>query len=174
MSGHTDRPLLFLDVDGPLLPFKARPAGWNHSSGSDVTWSLDGIGNPLLSRLDPDDGRRLLALGCQLVWATTWMAQANEVLSPRLGLPDLPVVEWPDADEDPAPRLHWKTEYLIRWAAGRPFVWLDDETTDADRRWVAAHHPTRALLRTVDPYVGLTEADLSAVRQWLVHGDEAA
>ncbi|BCB92023.1 hypothetical protein Psuf_093360 [Phytohabitans suffuscus] len=46
-------------------------------------------------------------------------------------------------------------------------MWLDDETTDADRRWVAAHHPRPALLRRVDPYRGLTGADVAAVRQWL-------
>lgn len=113
-----------------------------------------------------------MSLGCQLVWATTWMTEANEVISPRLGLPDLPVVEWPDGDEDPERGLHWKTVFLTRWAAGRPFVWLDDETTDADRRWVKAHHLARALLHRVDPYTGLTEADLSTIRRWLVRGDD--
>ncbi|RLK22606.1 hypothetical protein DER29_0443 [Micromonospora sp. M71_S20] len=173
LPGRTDRPLVFLDVDGPLIPFRARPVERRRSSGGAVA-PLDGTGNPLLDRLDPDDGRRLLALGCELVWATTWMAEANEIVAPRLGLPDLPVVEWPDDDEEPRRGLHWKTEPLTRWAAGRPFVWLDDETTGADRRWVAAHHPARALLHRVDPYVGLTEADLSAVCRWLTAADGAA
>ena len=64
--------------------------------------------------------------------------------------------------------------FLTQWAAGRPFVWLDDETTDADQRWVAAHHPARALLHRVDPYVGLTEADFEAIRQWLPQGEGPA
>jgi hypothetical protein len=96
------------------------------------------------------------------------MAEANEVVAPRLGLPDLPVVAWPDEDDDPGePGVHWKTVCLTRWAAGRPFVWLDDETTDADRRWVAAHHPAPALLHRVDRAVGLTGTDLDTVRDWL-------
>ena len=70
--------------------------------------------------------------------------------------------------------MHWKTVFLTQWAAGRPFVWLDDETTDADRRWIAAHHPEPALLCRVDPYLGLTDADFSAVRQWLGHRHETA
>ncbi len=62
-------------------------------------------GNPLLAGLDAEHGRRLAALPADLVWATTWMAEANEVLAPRLGLPQLPVVGWPD-DEGNGGRLH--------------------------------------------------------------------
>jgi hypothetical protein len=173
MPGRTDRPLVFLDVDGTLIPFSARPVRIQGSASGPSTASASRPGNPLLDRLDPDDGRRLLQLGCQLVWATTWMAEANEVISPRLGLPDLPCVVWPDDDEEPRPGLHWKTAFLTRWAAGRPFIWLDDEITDADRRWVAAHHAVRALLHRVDPHLALTGADLSAVRRWLDELDNA-
>jgi hypothetical protein len=56
---------------------------------------------------------------------------------------------------------------LTRWAAGRPFIWLDDEITGADRQWVAAHHSGKALLHRVDPHAGRTEADFSLMHQWL-------
>ncbi|SCL29037.1 hypothetical protein GA0074692_2651 [Micromonospora pallida] len=151
----TDRPLLFLDVDGTLLPF----GGAAGPMGDD--------GNPLLAGLDVGHGRRLAALPCDLVWATTWLAEANEVLAPRLGLPQLPVVDWPDDDEDDGGRLHWKTRRLVEWAAGRPFAWVDDEITQADRAWVAANHRAHALLHRVDPRRGLTDADYRTVGQWL-------
>ncbi|MEV6636830.1 HAD domain-containing protein [Actinoplanes sp. NPDC051470] len=147
--------MLFLDVDGTILPF---------GGGAPIT-SPERGGNPLLARLDPEQGSRLAALGCEIVWATTWMGEANEVLSPLLGFGPLPVVEWSDSDDDP--RLHWKTRDLARWAAGRPFVWVDDEIGEADRAWVAAHHPAPALLQRVDPAVGLTAAGLAAIRSWL-------
>jgi hypothetical protein len=151
---------------------RARSADTGRSS-SGVADAADGVGNPLLDRLEPADGGRLLALPGELVWASTWVAEANEVVAPRLGLPVLPFVEWPDDDEEPQRGVHWKTVPLTRWAAGRPFVWLDDETTDADRRWVAAHHSQPALLRRVDSYLGLTDADVVAVRQWLEQREEA-
>jgi len=52
------------------------------------------------------------------------MAEANEVISPRLGFPELPVVEWADGAEEPEHGLRWKTVLLTQWAAGRPFVWF--------------------------------------------------
>ena len=85
------RPLLFLDVDGPLIPF-------GRSSGDYETFTDADSGNPLLSRVDPALGPRLLALGCDLVWATTWLADANECVAPLLGLPPLPVLDFPDTD----------------------------------------------------------------------------
>ncbi|MFB7906326.1 HAD domain-containing protein [Kitasatospora sp. NPDC056076] len=162
-------PLLFLDVDGPLIPFGAPPPGGY------PTYPGPGAGpsgNPLVARVDPGLGPRLLALPCQLVWATTWLADADACLAPRLGLPRLPYVDWPDTDlpgdgSTLHAQLHWKTSTLVAWAAGRRFVWVDDEITPADRRWVEANSPAAALLHRVDPRVGLTEADFTTVDTWL-------
>ncbi|MCY0941078.1 HAD domain-containing protein [Streptomyces antarcticus] len=159
MTGSAARPLLYLDVDGPLIPFGAGP----YPPGDDA--------NPLLARIDPSLGPRLASLGCVLVWATTWMEEANECVAPRLGLPDLPVVPWPEpSDADARGGIHWKTPALLAHAAGRPFIWVDDEITGADRAWVAARHPGRALLHRVDPGLGLAEPDLAALRAWFGGG----
>lgn len=94
--------------------------------------------------------------------------------SPRLGLPRLAVVTWPEEpsaeeEQDERQGLHWKTRTLVRWAAGRAFAWADDEITSADRNWVAACHPGQALLHCVNPATGITEADYRTIGQWL-HG----
>jgi hypothetical protein len=39
--------------------------------------------------------------------------------------------------------------------------------TDADLRWIAEHHRAPAMLHRVDPYLGLTKRDFTAVRRWL-------
>ncbi|CAL9455586.1 hypothetical protein SUDANB108_02532 [Streptomyces sp. enrichment culture] len=166
MTSAAGRPLLFLDVDGPLIPFGS-PAGPPRAADGGA-WAPAGPGNPLLTRLDPGIGPRLLALDCRLVWATTWGEEANEVVAPRLGLPRLPLVPWPDAEADDGPRgLHWKTRPLVEWADGRPFIWVDDEISGVDRQWVDAGHPAPSLLHRVDPAEGLGHADFRALAGWL-------
>jgi hypothetical protein len=99
------------------------------------------------------------------------MGDANACISPLLGLPQLDVVDWPEPSEsearDERNGLHWKTRPLVAWASGRPFAWVDDEITDADRAWVAAHHPGRALLHRVDPCHGITDGDYTVLDSWL-------
>ncbi|WP_329491713.1 HAD domain-containing protein [Kitasatospora sp. NBC_01246] len=173
MTSSAQRPLLFLDVDGPLIPFGATaqelPDGY--PTFRTATGLRVADANPLLARIDPAHGRRLAALPCELVWATTWMAEANEYVAPLIGLPELPVVTWPEPtgqdEQDELDGLHWKTRALLDWAAGRPFAWVDDEITDIDRAWMSAHHGDRALLHRVDPRWGLADADYAALDHWL-------
>jgi hypothetical protein len=153
-------PLLFLDVDGTLIPFGQQQAPTSTPTDS------------YLARLDPHIGARLSALPCHLVWATTWEDDANTEVAPRLGLPPMPVVRWPDPTpehelEDQWFNLHWKTRTLAAWAAGRPFIWVDDEISKADQDWVATHYPGRALLHRVEAAQGITDVDMDAFDTWL-------
>lgn len=154
--------LLFLDVDGTLLPFGG-PGPYPEYDGPVAESAAL---HPLLARVDPALGPRLAGLGCELVWATTWMDDANTCLAPWLGLPRLPLLDCP-ADADVPPGLHWKTLPLLTRAAGRPFVWVDDEIRAADRAWVASRYPGPALLHRVDHRAGLTDADFAELERWI-------
>jgi hypothetical protein len=154
-------PILFLDVDGPLLPFGEDPQRAPSAAAVDSH----------MARLTPEIGRQLAALPCELVWATTWEDEANAEIAPRLGLPRMRVVTWPEPSdeherEDRWFGLHWKTRPLVDWAAGHPFAWIDDEITDADREWVAAHHSGPALLHHVESFRGLVDEDFAVLGNW--------
>jgi hypothetical protein len=151
--------LIFLDVDGTLLPFvgSSRP-------------QFPGAGeNPLIEQIDLEQGRRLAALPAELIWATTWMDEANESLGPCLGWPRLSVLEAAEPSAvDEYFGLHWKTRPIIDRAGGQAFAWVDDEITDADQEWVSEHHPGLALLLRVDPHVGLAAADFALLTTWVL------
>ncbi|MBV8932773.1 MAG: hypothetical protein JOZ47_07375 [Kutzneria sp.] len=171
-----DKPLLLLDVDGPLNPFAARPhrcpqgyatyrtkpSSWISANAPKPAFSVP----PLRVWLNAEHGARLKALPYDLVWATTWTHEANEWIGPPLDLPELPFVNWPRPRRIDPEGLHWKTRYAVEWVAGRPFAWVDDEIGQADRDWVALHHDAPALLHWVSPRRGLVEEDFRILADW--------
>ncbi|MEU0301511.1 hypothetical protein ABZ252_18885 [Streptomyces sp. NPDC006175] len=164
------KPLLMIDIDGPLNPYAALsrptvPEGYTLHRMRPTGWRT---GTPLPVLLDPGHGGELLALAdrYELVWATTWKDEANEWVGPRIGLPPLPYIDWPAMHTATADGTYWKTRHVVDYADGRPFAWIDDEISVLDTDWVAAHHPGRALLRRVGPWVGLVRADFEALADW--------
>ncbi|GGV16436.1 hypothetical protein GCM10010260_64630 [Streptomyces filipinensis] len=159
------RPLLFLDVDGPLNPYAAQPEG-RPEGYTTILVPLDSR-RPLRVWLNPAHGPALLGLGYDLCWATSWMAEANIWIAPVVGLPELPYVDFARGLFAERPDgVHWKTEAIVAHAGGRPFAWVDDEQSPADTRYVRARHPGPALLRHVHPGIGLRDADFTALRKF--------
>lgn len=159
-NGNTPTPpLLFVDIDGPLNPYLANPRSARRDEY--VVSRLNGI----QVRLHPTHGPTLLDLPFNLVWASTWEHDANLWIAPALGLPQLPVCEFPDTGTTPA-GLYFKTPTIVEYAANHPFAWIDDEITDTDREWVAQRHEGPALLRWVDPAIGLESTDFEALQTW--------
>ncbi|WP_042365057.1 HAD domain-containing protein [Streptacidiphilus neutrinimicus] len=170
-----------LDVDGPLNPFGAmpdhRPDGFQEHFLMPPSWAaLEELRiaaaprarepMPLPVWLNPAHGAQLLDLPFELVWATTWEAEANAFISPLLGLPDLPYIAWQAPRRATQGRRCWKTSEIVAWAAGRPFAWVDDEISRADGEWVAEHHSGPALLRRIDPRRGLGAEDFTDLSAW--------
>ena len=139
------KPLLLLDVDGVLIPYAAaeQPTGFEAQTLlGELVWLAPYHGawlRPLCDRF-------------QLIWATGWEHDANRLIAPILGLPELPVIEFPRNAAGRFTKLHT----VARYAADRPLVWIDDELTDAARAW-AAGRATPARLIDADPAIGLTQ-----------------
>ncbi|MEU9955296.1 hypothetical protein [Streptomyces sp. NPDC050982] len=170
-----NRPLLYLDVDGPLNPYAAkphrRPAGYATHRMKPEGWIAQHPGTPrayvkpLRVWLNPEHGPPLRELGerYDLVWATTWGAEANTYIGPVIGLPRLPVVDWPTTHDICPDGTFWKTRHLVAHAQGRPFAWVDDDLDDTDRAFVASHHGSPALLHHVDARIGLLDTDFAVL-----------
>jgi hypothetical protein len=167
------RTLLFLDVDGPLNPYAAkpskRPEGYvtlrvPREAAPGVRLTRE---KPLRVWLNPAHGPALLALDYDLCWATTWMNLANTWIGPALGLPELPYVDFGDALLAERPDgIHWKTDPLVAYAEGRPFAWVDDEQSALDLTRATATHHAPALLHHVNPRTGLLAADFAALAEF--------
>lgn len=176
------RPVLLVDVDGPLNPYAAkphrRPADYETHRLMTPRWRAAeqrrarewGLANtsakPLRVWLNPRHGPALEALPFDLVWATTWEEEANAYVAPVLGLPELPFIAWSSPRTEPGGGVFWKTPEIVAWAEGRAFAWIDDEITEADRTWVAEHHDGPALLHRIDPRRGLVADDFTTLAEW--------
>ncbi|WP_371672301.1 hypothetical protein OG985_34520 [Streptomyces sp. NBC_00289] len=159
------RPLLFLDVDGPLNPYAAQPE--RRPEGYTTIRASVRPGRPLRVWLNPSHGPALLTLDYDLCWATTWMDAANRWIAPVVGLPELPWVDFGEGLFAVRPDgVHWKTEAIVAYAGGRAFAWVDDEQSPADEVYVAGRHPGSALLYHVDPRIGLRERDFTALARF--------
>ncbi|MEU1280359.1 hypothetical protein [Streptomyces sp. NPDC005805] len=163
------KPLLLIDVDGPLNPYAAkaqrRPEGYGTHRMRPTGWT---DGRPLRVWLNPAHGPELLALAehYELVWGTTWKGEANTWIGPPLGLPRLPFVDWPKMHGRAPGGTFWKTQYILEYAPGRPFAWVDDDITPYDHEYVERHHLAPALLLSIDPRRGLLRPDFDRLADW--------
>jgi hypothetical protein len=165
------RPVLLLDVDGPLNPWAAKP--WRRPEGYETHRmrppGRENEKKPLRVWLNPGHGPALLALPFDLAWCTGWLSSANRWIAPCIGLPGLPHVpldELPLATKGSP--LCWKTPAVALWAQEqrRPFAWVDDEITDADREYMTAMRSGPALLLAISPRLGLRSDDFAELSEW--------
>lgn len=171
------RPLVLLDVDGPLSPWAAnqdtRPPGFVEHRVRMAGWSWR---KPLRIWLNPAHGPALLGLadriGADLAWATNWDHDANTVIGPAIGLPVLPVVEVRAyLEPQPGQAFRWKFGPVARYAGRRAVAWLDDDfdihpaVRDEFLAKRAADGLATELVR-VDPHIGITEEHLAAITVW--------
>lgn len=161
----SDKPLLLIDVDGPLNPY----ANSNNQLRKGKVFHLYKLlgFKVWLTRWHGEELMKLAEL-YELVWCTTWEHDANSLIGPRIGLPDLPVIEFEKLlpSQPPVAGLHWKVAGIRLYADGRPFAWIDDEASQRDDQYLRDTHNAPCLVRQISPVTGLTKDDFAALREW--------
>jgi hypothetical protein len=97
----------------------------------------------------------------ELTWATTWEADANREIGPRIGLPELPFLVFGDLE----PLGAWKTAAIDAAAEGRPLAWIDDDIGRDAQAWADARAAPTLLLRA-DPGVGLVRRHIDSLERF--------
>jgi hypothetical protein len=149
----TDKPLLFLDVDGVISLFGFRE-GYGLAAG-DASFegcppgrlhSINGVMHYISSACAAHLER--LAERYELVWATGWEETANDYLPHLLGLPEgLPYLTF-DGRVRAGP-AHWKIEAIDEYAGDRPLAWIDDNVDESCRVWAAGRQAPTLIIETV-------------------------
>jgi Swiss Army Knife RNA repair-like protein len=155
----TNRPILFLDVDGVIslfdFPMDRPPPGAFHSIDGIIHCIGDRAGE-LLGRL----GDRF-----ELVWATGWEEKANEYLPHILELGrELPVLRFDGRAVFGS--AHWKLQAIDDYAAERPVAWIDDFLDKECRAW-AERRAAPTLLVESESAVGITEEQVEELLAWV-------
>ncbi|WP_106400614.1 HAD domain-containing protein [Actinocorallia populi] len=175
-----ERPTLLIDVDGVLNPGRHRGAGFTVHQLQPTGWT-----RTLSVALNPAHGAMLLefaaANGVELVWATTWVDDANTMIGPVIGLPELPVVPIPMLPRrGPDSVLSigaWKAQHVAAWAGlQRRFVWLDDEhnvASQLEKRRKAGEVGAHLVIQ-VSPKSGLRDRHLAKAAQWFAQNGTPA
>jgi hypothetical protein len=176
VASTTSHPLILLDVDGPLNPYTAKPSqrpnGYETHRLVPNGWNAR---RPLRVWLKPTHGDLLLALAeltrAELVWCTTWNSDANRLIAPLIGLPELATITVDTEHE------YWKFAAARQYVGPvRTVLWFDDDFRlfPEGARWFQRERvpAARTLLHYVSPDKGLTYEDVERARRWLLEEDE--
>lgn len=165
---QSSKPVWLLDVDGVVNCWPApsflqlvQSQDWDDAvvRGHKIWWS-----RALVSFINE------VASAVQPVWLTTWGRGAADLLAPRLGLPDFPVIEDQTGDTDP--NLQWwklqRVEELRAWLGpDRSMVWTDDHAHDGIRAECKSALGENSLLLQPESNPGLTPLHCAAIKEFV-------
>ena len=148
------RPLLLLDIDGVLNPFAACPTGY-------AEYFLFPDDEPVRLARMHSAWLHELSEPFEIVWASGWGDQANQLLGPILNLPDYGSVPFPPVPFEPEEKL----PAIQSFVQDRAVAWVDDVLLPRAWAWSTERRdPT--LLIAVDPAVGLEREHVDRLLRW--------
>ena len=157
------KPVVFLDVDGVLnaVPYSRLPKGFDDFERTELQHFLITYSKRM--------GERFAALDANLMWLSTWGSYANDYIGPLFGWHPLGVVDQSNCD----PRYSWWKSFAARRFLAshpRPFIWLDDDLTLAQRSgeigWVDKYELPKLLITPVTRH-GLLPEHLEHIEVWI-------
>ena len=160
MTPRTNKPILFVDVDGVLSLFGFEPVAGNLPGH--FHW-IDGVAHCIPEEVGPRLAR--LAERFELVWATGWEDKANEYLPFILKLPDpeLPCLTFDGRAVFGT--AHWKLEAIEEYAGERPAAWIDDNLNETCHQWAEGRSAPTLLVETQSA-IGMTDEDVERLLAW--------
>lgn len=150
MSESYRKPIIFVDVDGPLNPWKNLPNKNNIAANKakrfiapkgvptkadKFAWewfeatATDGITYSVLLAPDTAPYWARIHEVFTVVWCTTWEDAANTEIGPRVGIKNSPVLYFPgDCNDANGPAHQWAKLYGHRgsWKTRWVAKWIDD------------------------------------------------
>lgn len=184
-NSATSKPVLLVDVDGVLNPFKmkthkAESKGFdihNISVPGDDTYEVFISSSMMKMLFDMQEN-------FDLVWCTTWNHWANKLILPLAGFdfPAFPVLEldMPTTSTGTfGKKPFWKSPQVVEAFtngdyAGRRFAWIDDCITHkADKPYMQKHFNDHTFkLGFLNPGLGLTKDLKNRLTIWATKSEE--
>jgi hypothetical protein len=169
MQRRSDKPLLFVDVDGVISLFGFRE-GYGLAAG-DAPFSRCPPGglhsiNGVMHYISSECGARLgrLAECYELIWATGWEEAANDYLPHLLELPgQLPFLTFDNRVA--AGSAHWKVDAIVEYAGDRPLAWIDDNVDETCRQWAARRSAPTLIVETLR-HEGMGDGHVELLLEW--------
>jgi hypothetical protein len=145
------RPIAVIEVDGVLV--------LDHPAVPVTETVVHAYGNRWARRVNvpvgADSALRRLSELFEIVWASAWSHNAHPALRQVLDLPEIP---WPFL-----PVQFRKLPSIRAFAAGRPWIWIDDSIHDLGQQ----EDPPDGILVSVDASSGIISVDPDALHAQL-------
>lgn len=175
------KPIIYLDVDGIVSNMNPDSDHWKDLTSNTTEWKDRGNSYLTETRTSKLLGKALLNLGAELKWLSPYGEQVNDLISPLMGLPELPVIkvieDWILLDENNGGRPYLshedKIDYILMNTMknhNQPFILPCYEKFDFDADTALSEQGYKyATFMTTSKFGGLTPGHIVYMRDWLLY-----